>query len=271
LPRWCGGNLRRRHPALAAERFGSALRAGFRHARNNPHLQCNVIRGRAFFLFASAYWRCFHWWHAPDRRRTRPLWLSARRNRSRRRGRRFCTALVESKAWTDRLGPAGSLGTALAMVLFGTCARSCHGSAGKASSPECPGLPSYRGLNVSAQVALPEWCAAVGSQGSSRSSSGPSPCSAIWGQVAGLAGLPLAHFLGRGRRLAAVPLTWRWKLQTGAEIDLTPSMHWPAPVVSHDVEQDRGPVLVTVEYRIDPRNREPFLAAAGKARSSAPT
>jgi hypothetical protein len=57
---------------------------------------------------------------------------------------------------------------------------------------------------------------------------------------------------------------WRWKLQTGAGVDLTPSMHWPAPVVTHEVEADRGPVLVTIEYRIDPRDREPFLAALEK-------
>jgi quinol monooxygenase YgiN len=58
-----------------------------------------------------------------------------------------------------------------------------------------------------------------------------------------------------------MPLTWRWHLVTGAEIDLTPSMHWPAPIVSRAVEADRGPVLVTVEYRIDPAQRKPFLAA----------
>jgi hypothetical protein len=38
----------------------------------------------------------------------------------------------------------------------------------------------------------------------------------------------------------------------------------PAPIVSHEVEADRGPVLVTVEYRIDPKDREPFLAALAK-------
>ena len=57
---------------------------------------------------------------------------------------------------------------------------------------------------------------------------------------------------------------WRWKLQTGTGIDLTPSMHWPEPIVAHEVEQDRGPVLVMVEYRIDPGDREPFLAALEK-------
>jgi len=38
-------------------------------------------------------------------------------------------------------------------------------------------------------------------------------------------------------------------------------MHWPAPTLTHEVEHDRGPVLVTVEYRIDPENRKAFLAA----------
>jgi len=31
--------------------------------------------------------------------------------------------------------------------------------------------------------------------------------------------------------------------------------------VSHEIEDDRGPALVTVEYRIDPAKRRPFLAA----------
>ena len=56
-------------------------------------------------------------------------------------------------------------------------------------------------------------------------------------------------------------VTVAWKLQTAAGIDLTPSMHWPTPVISHEVEHDQGPVLVTVEYRIEPANREAFLRA----------
>src|SRR6202044_3260214 len=45
----------------------------------------------------------------------------------------------------------------------------------------------------------------------------------------------------------------RWKLQTAMGTDLTPSMHWPAPITVQDIEHDRGPVLVTVEYRIRPQ------------------
>ena len=80
--------------------------------------------------------------------------------------------------------------------------------------------------------------------------------------------LSAAHFMSAAGLLVAIPLTWRWKLQTGAGADLTPSMHWPAPIAVHDVEQDRGPVLVTVEYRIDPKNRKHFLAALEYAMTS---
>ena len=80
--------------------------------------------------------------------------------------------------------------------------------------------------------------------------------SAVWGQAAGMIGLPDTHFIAPAGALIAIPLTSRWKLQTAAGIDLTPSMHWPTPVISHEVEHDQGPVLVTVEYQIDPANRE---------------
>jgi hypothetical protein len=42
---------------------------------------------------------------------------------------------------------------------------------------------------------------------------------------------------------------------------LTPSMHWPTPMVAAEVEADSGPVQIVIEYRIAPRDREAFLAA----------
>jgi quinol monooxygenase YgiN len=87
--------------------------------------------------------------------------------------------------------------------------------------------------------------------------------SAIWGEVASRAGLPLALFAAAAGAVMTIPLTWRWKLQTGAAIDFTPSMHWPEPVTIAEVEPDRGPVLTLVEYRIDPQHREAFLEAMG--------
>jgi quinol monooxygenase YgiN len=85
--------------------------------------------------------------------------------------------------------------------------------------------------------------------------------SVLWGKLASEFGLPAAHFVAAAGALGGIALTWRWKLQGGAGMDLAPSMHWPAPVLTVETDADRGPVLVTVEYRIDPQKRDAFLAA----------
>jgi hypothetical protein len=88
--------------------------------------------------------------------------------------------------------------------------------------------------------------------------------SAIWGQLAVIAGLPGALLLAAAGAVIGIPLTWQWKLQTGVNVDFSPSMQWPDPVTTHEIEADRGPVLVTVEYRIDPKDRKAFLSALGQ-------
>jgi hypothetical protein len=85
--------------------------------------------------------------------------------------------------------------------------------------------------------------------------------SAIWGRLADVLGLPASHFLAAAGAVLAIPLTWRWKLQTGADVDLMPSMHWAPPVTTRAVSKDEGPVLVTIEYQIKPGDRHAFLRA----------
>jgi quinol monooxygenase YgiN len=85
--------------------------------------------------------------------------------------------------------------------------------------------------------------------------------SALWGELASLTSLSMAHFIAAACAVAAIPLTRRWKLQTAAAADLSPSMHWPAPVLSQGIEHDEGPVLVTVEYRVVAQHRAAFLSA----------
>ena len=120
-------------------------------------------------------------------------------------------------------------------------------------------------LSVSAQVALPDW---VRGRGLALYTTVFFGCltlgSAAWGEIAVWVGLPNAHFIAAAGAIVAIPLTWRWKLQTGAGLDLSPSMHWPAPITAQNIAQDRGPVLVTVEYYIHPKDREAFLEAIGK-------
>jgi len=116
-------------------------------------------------------------------------------------------------------------------------------------------------LNVSAQVALPNWVRSRGLSIYNTVMFGSMTLgSAIWGKIASSVGLQTAHLFAALGVIAAIPLLQRWKLQTGAALDLTPSEHWPAPVAT-DLVVDRGPVLVTVEYQIGPGDRESFLSA----------
>src|SRR5262249_12967291 len=250
---------------LPVERFGTAIRTGFRHARNNPHLRATLIRAAAFFLFAAAYWAL--------------LPLVARDQIAGGPGlygfllgaigagavaAAFAVPWLKSKLGADRLVAAGSAGTALAMLLFALARQPALALAASIIAG-ASWIAVLASLNVSAQVALPEWVRGRGLAMFVTVFFGAvSLGSVIWGQVAGMTGLPAAHLLAAAGVLVAIPLTWRWKLQTGAGIDLTPSMHWPQPIVTHEVEQDQGPVLVTVEYRIDPHNRAAFLPALEK-------
>jgi MFS family permease len=250
---------------LPSEHFTNAIRTGFRHARNNPHLRATLIRGAAFFLFASAYWALLPLVARKQLAGGPELYgfLLGAIGAGAVAGA-FVLPRLKVKLGPDRLVVAGSIGTAAAMALFGLASNAATALAASVVAG-ASWIAVLSSLNVSAQVALPEWVRGRGLAmfvvvlfGSL------SLGSAVWGQVAGMVGLSMAHFMAAAGLVVAIPLTWRWKLQTGAGADLTPSMHWPAPLAAHSVAQDRGPVLVTVEYRIDPKNRKRFLAALEK-------
>ena len=148
-----------------------------------------------------------------------------------------------AKLGPDRLVATGTVGTVLALVLFGL-ARDTPTALVASLLAGAAWIAVLSSLNVSAQVALPEWVRARGLAIFMTVYFGAHTAgSALWGQVAAVWGLPLAHFIAAAGALLAIPITWRWHLQTGANVDLTPSLHWAAPVMSHEIEDDRGPVL----------------------------
>jgi hypothetical protein len=161
----------------------------------------------------------------------------------------------------DRLVAAGTIGTGAALLLFGL-ARHPAAALAACGIVGVSWIVVIATINVSAQVALPEWVRGRGLAvfvtvlfGAMTVGSG------LWGLVAGMIGLPGAHFAAAASAIAAIPLLWGFKLQAGAGLDLMPSMHWPTPVLAHEIDAERGPTLVTVEYRIDSRYREAFLTA----------
>jgi hypothetical protein len=247
---------------LPPERFHSALRVGWRHARNNRHLTATLMRAAGFFVFASAYWALLPL-VARDQIASGPrlyglllgtIGVGAVAGA-------FLLPRLRALLGPDRLVAAASAGTALALVLFGSAHSSGVGLAA-ALIAGMSWIAVLAPLNVSAQVALPSWVKGRGLAIFATVQFGAMTLgSAFWGQFAKLTSLPVAHFLAAACALAVIPLLARWKLQTGAAIDLTPSMHWPAPIVSDDMEADRGPVQIVIDYEIAPGDREAFLAA----------
>lgn len=253
---------RRSSDSLPAERLMSAVRTGIRHARNNPHLFGTLMRTLAFFPFASAYWAL--------------LPLVARRQMT--EGAEFYGLLLGSigvgaiagsltlNGLKARLGPdnlvaLATVGTALALVLFGL-AHDAWTAVGACLIAGATWTLALAALYVSAQVALPDWVRGRGLAIFLTMIFGASTVgSALWGQIAGVASLSIAHFAAAGAAMLAIPLTWRFKLQTGLGVDLHPSMHWPTPKIAQEIQLNQGPVLVTVEYHIDPKDHFEFLAA----------
>ncbi len=247
---------------LPAERFASAILTGARHARHNPDLRATLIRAVGFFLFASAYWALLplvarsQIMGGPELYGVLLGAIGAGAV-----GGALALPWLKAKLGPDRLMAAGALGTATTLALFGLAH---HAATGLAASviAGVSWIAVLSSLNVSAQVALPDWVRGRGIAVFVTVFFGAITLgSAVWGHAAGILGLSATHFLAAAGLLISIPLTWRWKLQTGAGADLTPSMHWPAPVITHEVEADRGPVLVTVEYRVRLENREAFIAA----------
>jgi MFS family permease len=248
---------------LPLERFSNAVIIGIRHARHNRHLRSTLVRAFAFFLFASAYWALL------------PL---VARNRldggpqlygvllgaigAGAIAGAFLLPWAKAKLGPDLMVAAGTAGTAGALALFGL-AREAPVAIIASALAGASWIAVLSNLNVSAQVALPNWVRGRGLALFVTVFFGTMTLgSALWGEIASALGLPLAHFVAAAGALVAVPLTWAKKLQTGAGVDLTPSMHWPAPVVTENIDGDRGPVLVTIEYRLaDDKNRTTLLAA----------
>jgi quinol monooxygenase YgiN len=173
----------------------------------------------------------------------------------------FALNWLKAELGPDVLAVLGSLGSALALVLFAF-----------AHEPVVALLASLVAgaswivvlacLFVSVQVALPDWVRGRGLAVFLTVHFGAMTLgSAVWGHVASREGLSIALLAAAGGALLAIPLTLRWKLQGAAGLDLSPSMHWRTPVFAQKVEPDQGPVLVTIEYRIAKENCAAFLGA----------
>ncbi|WP_207461322.1 MFS transporter [Azospirillum sp. SYSU D00513] len=243
------------------EEFGGALRAGLRYARASGEMHRVLWRAVLFFAFASAVWAL--------------LPIVARQELG--GGPGFYGLMLGSvgagaiagalllprlraRLGQDRLVLAASLVTAAATALLAVIGIPAVGLVA-ALVLGMAWIAILTTLNATVQGILPNWVRGRGLAIYLTAFNGAMAAGSVgWGLLAQAAGVDVALLLSGAGLAVTSLLAFRARLPSG-ESDLTPSMHWPEPLISEPVANDRGPVMITVTYRIRPEDRAAFLAA----------
>ena len=258
----------RKASALPGERFLGAMRVGLQHVMQSPRMRNVLIRIFLFFLQSTSLTallplvaRGIHGGGAG----TFTLLLAAmgsgavaaalylprlRQNISRNQFVRWGTGVHALAAVTVVMSPTLWLAVP-AMVVAGVA-----------------WISTANSLTLAAQMALPNWVRARGMSIYQMALMGGSAAgAALWGQVASwtsvLASIVAAAVCGP----LVLLLTRRLSVDGGEDEDHSPARPGsaaPAPLV--EPQADEGPVMVTVEYLIDPSRAEDFIAIMEETR-----
>jgi len=264
LVRW---RRERRKSSLPAERFVSAIRVGLRFVTHTRALQIVLIRGSAFFVFASATWSLF------------PLIVRRELGMGPEIYGLLLTCIgigavggalllprARARFSRDALVAGASALYAVAALMLGHV-QNLPLLAVAMLATGVAWISILSALQVAAQMTLPAWVRARGLAAFVMVFMGGMALGSIlWGQVAARVGIPATLTIAALGMAGAIGLTWRFKLGRHEVLDFTPSSHWPAPVLAELPEPDSGPVLVTIEYRVQPDRRNEFIAAMQSVR-----
>lgn len=253
---------------LPAEHMIGAMRAGLRYAMRAPELQVVLIRSVGFFLFASGLWAL--------------LPIIARRDLGLGPagygglltfmgigaiGGAMLMPRLRGRMGANAITLAASILLAAAMAAL-SLVTGFWSAAAALFVAGLAWIAMMASLNGGAQATSPGWVKAralaiylLVFQGAMAAGS------TLWGSVASRIGVPSTLLAAAALLVAAsLLLAWRYPLDRDSTLDLAPSSHWPTPLVDGTVEHDSGPVLVTVEYRVDPARVPAFFAEMQKMR-----
>ena len=128
-------------------------------------------------------------------------------------------------------------------------------------------LCAANSLSVSAQMSLPDWVRARGMSMYQMAIMGGSALgAAVWGQVATVSSLNSSLVASALTGSIAMLVATLWLKDDLIEEDLTPSRAFKVPVAQ--MPPSNGPVMVTIEYLIDPERAAAFLEVMQESRSS---
>jgi predicted MFS family arabinose efflux permease len=200
--------------------IGEAMVAGLRHASQNAQLRAGLVRASSFFLFASAYWALLPALTREQLGGGAALygWLLATIGASAVGSAVFLKRLNDVMG-ANRLLMVSSCATSLALGLYAfahhwTMAILASAIAGASW------IAAISTLNVSAQIALPDWVRARGLAIFISVFFGAlSLGSVVWGAVADRWGMPTAHLCAAFGLLLGMVVTLRWSLSPDAVLE----------------------------------------------------
>ncbi len=124
-------------------------------------------------------------------------------------------------------------------------------------------------FSVAAQSAFPNWVRARSSAIYLVVVQGSFAIGALaWGRLLTDFGGTAALFTAAVWLLATLALTKRFPISHLEKLELSPSHHWPDHSLAVEPAPEDGPVLITVEYHIDPARSEEFRLAMGLLRKT---
>ncbi len=246
--------------ALPAESFGGALRAGLRYAVQAGEFRSVLVKSACFFVFASAL--------------PAQMAIVVRQQLSAGAGTygmllgfigagaiggAILLPKLRKRFDADRLVPAATLLYALTMLALAGL-RDLRLLCVAMLVNGVSWITVLSSLQTAAHVSVPAWVRARAlSLYIVVFSAGMAGGSLIWGTLAQHAGTRFALTTAAVLAVLAGIFSLRFRLSVAMARDTPPSAHWPRPAVAAELDHARGPVLVTVEYIVEPADREEFL------------
>ncbi len=238
------------------------MATGLRHVRHNGPMNRTLVRALAFFLFASAYWSLLPLIARDAKGGGSELYgtLMGLIGAGAVAGALALPSL-QRRLTTDQAARIGTIGTAIALVILAMSANALALMAA-ALLGGLSWIAVLTSLNVSAQLALPDWVRARGLAVFLMVFFGSMALGSIlWGQLASVTSVPTALWIAAGGLFLGLLATRGFSVGQVEDMDLAAASMWPqAPALDPDASPDR-PAMVVVEYHVASDDRADFLGA----------
>jgi MFS family permease len=260
-------SYRRQPSALPSERIASAIRVGIQHVRQSPRVRQVMLRVACFFFNSIgliALLPLVARGLGSDGANTFSLLMAAmgagavtvalsmpQITRYMARNTRYRTGTLVFATATVVAALAPNRPVALVALFFGGAAW----------------LFTANTLMVAGTLSLPDWVRArglsiiqMGMMGATASGA------ALWGYVASHADVRTSLLLSAVTGPLSLLLTRGVRLPDSVPEDLMPAGGWQQPELAAPIDPDDGPVLVMIEYQVDPTRTDEFLEIMRESR-----